>query len=205
MKKRMIFTALLAVILVSASVQAGTIATFADPSKDPSMPLFTVDLNTDTMTGQINGGWTSTGLTLKDILNGVDYTDVQMVVPNAIAITSLDTTGAGTVQFFNGNDLLLQIDFQSATANFYVVGADNILNSNDVEFSGSIVAGVAANLTMESFSFALTNQTLDMTNLPDAIVTSTAAMTSSAVPEPTTIVLLGLGSLTLIGRRRRVK
>jgi len=187
-----------------------TIATFDDPAADSSTPLFTVDLNNDEITGE----WadSQTGLDLDVIYTGNTFLDAFFTMTDLTGVAGTGVsyshgigggpTGGGIVKFFadgqsTSTTPLLQINFDSATLLPASFGGVELFG-NDVEISGSEIGG--ATLTDEAFAFSFANQVL----LPEeGGFTATSAFTSSAVPEPATVALLGFGSLSLILRRRR--
>ena len=179
-----------------------TIATFDDPAVDSTTPLFMVDLDNDLITG----GWldSQTNLTLEVVYSSNTFVDAFFEMTGLSYTGGLmgGITGGGTVKFFADNQStattpLIQLDFDSAFLSPAGFGAVELFG-NDVTISGSEIGG--ATLTEEAFSFSFANQVL----LPDeGGYTATAAFTSSAVPEPATLALLGLGSLSFILRRRR--
>ncbi len=196
--------ALLAVVLLAAAAaQASTIATFADPAADGSTPLFSIDLVADTITG----GWTDaqTGLNLE--IGATTYTDAWFTMtPLAYAApTFMGMTGAGEINFYADGapgTPLLKIAFASGQLNFGGLGGDNIFSGNSVVFSGSALPPAA--YTEESFAFSFANQRL--VRAPSGApmgFTSTAAFTSSALPEPASLVVLALGMPLLFLRRSR--
>ena len=202
-KKRIGFLVLCIMFVCTTLVEATlTIATFDDPAMDSSTPLFTVDLNTNFITG----GWDDlkTGLDLDVIYSGNTFVDAffEMTPVSYTGGLMGGPTGGGTVKFFadgqsTGMTPLIQIDFNSAALSPTSFGGVELFG-NDVTISGSEIGG--ATLTNEAFSFSFANQIL----LPDEVgFTATSAFTSSAVPEPATVALLGFGSLSLILRRRR--
>ena len=187
-----------------------TVATFADPSRISSNPLFTVDFTEMKLTG----GWgdNKTGLNLEIPYNGHTFADVWFDMSD-VEITSIygmfGQTGAGVINFYeNGasTNPLVTINFQSGAVSRYGFGADEIFVANTVTISGSQITDVLSE-EMFSFSFANLAKLPGHTNWTDGF-NSTAAFTSSAfinvneVPEPATICILGLGVLCLIRRKK---
>jgi len=202
-KKRIGFLVLCIMFVCTTLVEATlTIATFDDPAVNSTTPLFMVDLIND----EITGGWadSQTGLDLDVVYSGHTFSDAFFTMTTVSYTGGLmgGSTGGGTVKFFadgqsTGTTPLIQIDFNSATLSPTGLGGAELFG-NDVTISGSEIGG--ATLTDEAFSFSFANQVL----LPDeGGFTATSAFTSSAVPEPATITLLGISSLSLILRRRR--
>ena len=172
-----------------AGANAGTISTFADPSPSGAEPLFELDGFSFT------GEWTKPGLTLVMPITSQIY-------PNATfqmtPLTWNGTTGlsGGTLTFYDASQtLVLQIDFDAAWFFGPVGFGSSDLAGQTVTMSGP---GVPAGLYEEAFAFSFANQATTPTGF-----TWTASFTSSAIPEPTSLVLLGLG----LGRsvRRHVR
>lgn len=174
-----------------------TLATFADPATSAATPLFTFD----TANNKLAGGWSLPGLLLDTpgFIGGGQ-------VPNAtFTMTTLDltpvvpgiyTTSGGQIVFQDSSStVVLTIDFDAAI--FVDAGqfGASTFNLHDVQFSGP---NVPSGLSDEQFSFALANPAQPC---PDC-KTFTASFTSSAVPEPASLVALGLGLGALIRRRR---
>ncbi len=213
-KKRVGFLVLCIMFVCTTLVEATlTIATFEDPAENSSTPLFKVDFNTERITSEWDDN-SHTGLNLNVVYSGTPpYTDAffTMTDPGGApgveythGIGGGDTSG-GIIKFFNPgdnpatDDPLIQIDFDSATLSPTSLGGVELFG-NDVTISGSEIEIGGAILTDEAFSFSFANQVL----LPEeGGFTATSAFTSSAVPEPATLALLGFGSLSLILRRRR--
>jgi hypothetical protein len=210
------FVMILAVALMFVgSAYSGTIATFADPALNASTPLFTVNGIANTVTG----GWgdDKTGLNLQVVWTGNTFNDAFFTMtPLTITSKPLGTlayfiTGGGTIKFFKNNDPtsatpILQIDFASLSCTYGGLGGDNVFNTDGVKFSGSEIGSTI--LSDEVFAFSFAN--LKMLNFASATngstaptngYTATASFTSSAVPEPATLALLGIGAVTVLRRR----
>jgi hypothetical protein len=182
-----------------------TIATFADPAVDGSTPLFTVDLDNDVITG----GWLDlqTGLDLVifgDSDNPFEDAFFTMTDVNYFGGISGGITGGGTIKFFadgqdTGTTPLLQIDFDTAQVSPFGFGAMDMFYFNGVTITGS---EITVSLTDESFAFGLGNLSPLGGNWNNGY-TATAAFTSSAVPEPATLVLLGMAGLLVFTRKKR--
>lgn len=184
-------------VAVTATSQAFTVATFADPAVNGSTPLFTFDSGANTL----DGGWTATGLTL--LTPGwaaPDVTDAQFTM-STLALTpvvaGVYTTNGGTINFTDAlSNAVMTITFGSGTfvANNGVGGSD--FSGNNVTFSGPGISGWSG----ETFNFSFANPEFN-----GNIATYTASFTSSAVPEPATMVALASGVGLLMARRRRNK
>ncbi|MCP4712408.1 MAG: PEP-CTERM sorting domain-containing protein, partial [Planctomycetes bacterium] len=123
----------------------------------------------------------------------------------------------GTIKFYEGgvnpdsSTPLVQIDFDNAQLNPGSFYGDNLFQFNNVDIT---VDGYSGVLSQEQFSFAFANKVFIYPLNPGGSLgvlmapvepigfTATASFTSSAVPEPITLGLLGLGSLGLLRRRR---
>jgi hypothetical protein len=116
----------------------------------------------------------------------------------------LYSTGPGHINFYKDNtqiNPLVVIDFNSGFVSPYGFGANEVLfTAANVRITGSEITGT---LSQEQFSFSFANTA----PLPEGHngFTATAAFTSSAVPEPATVCLLGLGALSLAGRKKRLQ
>jgi hypothetical protein len=204
-----IWLAAICIILAHAAwAHAGTmtIATFDDPTVDGSTPLFEINLTSNTITG----GWddSQTGLDLDVVCSSHIFNDAffTMTPLSYTGDISGGVTGSGIIQFRSDGegsgtapiDPLIQIEFNSANISLNGFGAVELFEAGNVTITGREITGL---LTNESFSFSFANHTL----LPvDDGYTATAAFTSSAVPEPATILLFGMGGLiTVFARKRR--
>jgi hypothetical protein len=205
MKRRSLIIILLAlsvgVISVVDAKAATTIATFADPSNDSTNPLFTVDFTQSKLTG----GWADakTGLTLQIPYSGHNFTDAWFSITDVAITNTSGDTGGGTIDFYADNhstNPLLIINFGSGHVDYYNFGADDLFVAGNVTITGSEITGT---LSEEEFSFSFSNlaKLSGHTEWGDGF-TATAAFTSSAVPEPATLCLLGLGALNLFRRKR---
>jgi hypothetical protein len=215
MRKRSLIIVLLALSVgfISANAKASmTIATFADPSKSSSHPLFTVNF----LGGTLDGGWgdDKTGLTLQIPYSSNTYTDAWFEMnPVHITTTSLmaGQTDGGVINFYADGPPstvpLLVVSFGNGSVSRYGFGADDArFIASNVTITGSEITGT---LSEEDFSFSFANlaRLPGHTSWSDGF-TSTAAFTSSAVnithdvPEPVTLCVLGLGALSLVRRKK---
>jgi hypothetical protein len=206
MLKRVFVSLLVAVIVILScgltQAAAVTITTFADPTVDGSTPLFTVDLGSNF----ISGGWldSQTGLDLVIFGNHFNNAFFKMDPVSYTGGLTGGETGNGIIRFFAdgqdpGTTPLVQIVFNKAyltpsgfgvTAPFFVA---------DVAITGSEIGG---SLTDESFMFGFTNHRPLAGDWNNGY-TATASLTSSAVPEPATLVLLGTAGIWSFTRKKR--
>jgi hypothetical protein len=212
MKTYCVMILAVALMFVGNAYSSSTVATFADPALNASTPLFNVNSATKTVTG----GWsdTQTGLNLQVVWTGNTFNNAYFTMtPLTMSTGALtyDTTGAGTIKFFKDGDPtsatpLLQIDFTSSSITFGGISGNNLFSSNGVKFSGSEIGSTI--LSDEVFAFSFAN--LQMLNFASATngftapingYTATASFTSSAIPEPATLALLGIGGAALLRRR----
>jgi hypothetical protein len=177
--------ALVALGAVAAASQAQfTVATHDDPSGSAANPVVTWNQTANTL----SASWLATGMTLDTPgLTGGGSTANAKLSMNPVSLTNLGggvyQMGAGLITFTGG----LFVDPIAA-------GSGDIQGFN-VTFSGPNVPG---GWSQEAFSYALTNRSVSGNN-----VTYTAAFTSSAVPEPATMIALGAGLAAFAARRRR--
>lgn len=181
-------------LFVVAPVRADTVATFADPASDGTTPLF--ELDGTTVGGTLSGGWSATGLTLEVPMTGGVYSDATFTLTDLTVdsiVGPLRIMSGGTLEFFSsGGAEVLQIDFDEAQLYApFVFGASDLV-ANGVTITGP---GILTGLIEEQFAFSFANQVTTPTGY-----TWTAAFTSSAIPEPASLALLGLAVLAL--RRR---
>jgi hypothetical protein len=175
-----------------AGEESFTIATFADPSPDGSTPLFTYDGTT--LTGAYNQPGLellTPGLPLQDDVNDASFDMAPVAVLSADE--PLIILGPGVINFRDGDDLVLRIEFDGATLVSPFGFGSSEFAGYDVTFSGP---NVPEGLTAEAFAFAFANPQGNMEEY-----TVTAAFTSSAVPEPSSLALLAIGVVAALRRR----
>ena len=205
MKRRFLISVLLVLSYGFIAVNAKasfTVATFADPSRNSGTPLLTVNF----LGGTINGGWddSKTGLTLQIPYSGHSFTDAWFSMTNVAILDTVGDTSGGEIDFYANNtstNPLLVINFENGYVDYYNFGADSVFVADNVTITGSEITGP---LSEEQFAFSFAN----LAELPghgnwDDGFTATASFTSSAVPEPATIGLFGLGITTIICKRRK--
>ena len=206
MKKRylIMIALMLAVGFVSVNAKATvTIATFADPSANSANPLFTVDFQNNLITG----GWddAKTGLTLQIPYSSNNFADAWFSMTNVIINDTFGNTSGGTINFYANNtstNPLLVVAFDSGHVDYFNFGADSIFVANNVTISGSEIT-VPPPLSECEFALSFVNKARlsGHTDWADGF-TATASFTSSAIPEPATICILGLGALSLVRRKK---
>jgi hypothetical protein len=178
-------------VLVSASpAWAATVATFSDPAVDGSTPLFAAG------GGTLSGGWTGAGLNLDVPIAGMSFADAVFDMA-PITVNPDDTVGAGSISFYEDaamTMLILQIDFDGGVLIEPLEFGASFVATNDVTFSGPVITTALAN---EQFTFSFANPVVGQNS-----TTYTASFTSSAVPEPGTLVLAFAGALCLMRRKR---
>lgn len=188
-----------ALAAVACASQASlTIATFSDPSLSASNPLFAWDSAANTL----EGSWSGTGMTVQTpgFIGGGSVSDAQMVFDQVSLTPIINGTfykmGSGRVRFFTTdiNNPFLTITFNSGSfLNPFLSGASS-LNADGVSFTGP---NVPTGLSDEQFSFSFANP-----ETSGSVTHFTSSFTSSAVPEPLSIIALGAG-LAALGRRRK--
>ncbi len=177
-------------LMASASATAGTIATFADPAPDGSTPLFELAGTAFT------GGWSDANLDLQMPVTGNIWQDATFTM-TPLTVVGAGQLSSGTIEFHksvaDGGGLALQIDFSAAFLAPFGFGASDIFVGQTVTFSGP---GIPSGLTEETFAFSFANPVYTGDGY-----TYTASFTSSAVPEPSSLLLLALGLVRVFRRR----
>jgi hypothetical protein len=177
-------------LFASISASAGTVATFADPAANGSTPLFQLAGTTFT------GGWSGPNLTFEVPITGSVWSNATFTM-TPLTVSGTGQLSNGTIEFHKspaqGGGLVLQIDFNAASLAPFGFGASDFFLGQTVTFSGP---GIPGGLTEETFAFSFANPV----HIGD-IYTYTASFTSSAVPEPCTLLLLGLGIVRILRRR----
>jgi hypothetical protein len=197
----------LLVLSLAGPLKAQTIATFQDPSvKDPApAQFFIIDLANHI----ISGGWpdSQSGLSLNIL--GTAHDDVFFTMTDVAYSGDVygGSTGRGIIKFFEdghnpGDTPLLQIVFASASVSQQGFGSMDPYLNNGVTITGS---AISQPLTNEIFSFSFANNEPINGDWAQYGCTATASFTSSAtiVPEPVTVMLLGIGGLVAFCRKRK--
>lgn len=185
----------LLVLVNTSAATTLTFATFADPSGTASNPLFTMTEALDSVSASYSG----TGLTLQVPFTGDVFTDVTFNMPQVAvdAVTGL-TLAPGSIEFYQGANLIMTINYRSARLTEFGFGARN--RATDPDNVEIVYSGFPPSfeLTEESFAFSFANYATPA----QGWVTTTASFTSSAIPEPATLVVLGIGFVAMLRRRR---
>jgi len=173
------------------------VATFSDPSGNNVNPLFEVNFTEMT----INGGWTDTqiGLALEIPYSGNTFADAWFEMTEVIILNASGDTSGGVINFYaDGTSInpLLVVTFENGYVDSFNLAADEFFAQN-VTITGSEIIGT---LSEEEFSFSFANKVI--LPGPNEGFTATAAFTSSAIPEPATITMLGFGVLSLVRRKK---
>lgn len=188
------------VVVGLASVsQAFTMATYSDPTQGSAEAMFFWDRVASTL----SGSWSGIGMTVETpgFIGGgfVDNArmDFDSVTLTPIIAGQLYQMGAGRVRFHTGNvsNPFFEIIFNGGLFQTGQGIGGSRLIGNIVEFVGP---NVPTGLEDEQFSFALANEA----QLGDQ-TTYTSSFTSSATPEPATLLALGGGVAAMVSRRRR--
>ena len=214
MKRVLVCTAAL-LITCSTLAETFTVATFSDPSDSSEAWLFEVDWP-NSNGGTVKGGWNAPGLTLEfgSFFGGSEFQNVwfemtDLTITDTIQFygKTFGVTGQGVINFYEegmATNPLLTIAFEQAHVATFALAADesveNDIWAENVVFSGS---QIGQPLFDQSFAFSFSNvEGLNGDAETDGF-TATAAFTSSAVPEPMTVVLLSIGGgMTLLRKRK---
>lgn len=188
MTKLLLISATVAAVFAQSS--ALTIATFDDPALDETTPLFFTNASS------VSGTWTGNGLTLDLPVVSQSFNDVKFSM--ASVTRTGNVLGAGVVNFWTTdmNNPIFTVTFDSGSI-FEPFGlGGSFVSANNVTFGGSALAS-AGPFSDEQFAFSFANPVIGANGN-----TYTAAFTSSAVPEPATLLALA-GGAALLARRRR--
>jgi MYXO-CTERM domain-containing protein len=184
----------LVLICLATPALADTVATFADPSDTGQPSLFVVSRYT------LVGGWSNPGLTLRLPIIDQVWNDVTFTM-TSLSVGAGGALSGGQIEFRNnvaqGGGRILLIEFDAAQLTPFGFGAA-AFTDHTVTLSGP---GIPPGLVWENqfFAFSFANPY----PLPgrDGEMGYSASFTSSATPEPGSLVLLGLGLLGGVRRR----
>ena len=197
--------ALVCMATVGAANASFTVGTFADPAAGSWENFFEYNrLSSNTVT--LEGAWQTDGLHL--LTPGIaapDQFNARFELRNAqdgTVLTFIDASnngdyrsGPGYVRFFDaGNSTILRIDFDVSQLTNGGFTAGNFAGTN-ANMSGPIVE---PGWSDEQFAFAFANLNVIDSNT----FTWSGSFTSSAVPEPATVVALALGGVAVLRRRK---
>ncbi len=197
MKKGLMTALVLGSAVAAMADNSVTFATFADPSGNAHNPVFVHDRGAKTL----SGAWGNAGLTLiaPGAVGAPTVTNARFGT-TTLALTEvipgLYATGPGSISFTDSsNNPLFNINFSSATFVEGLGAGASTFRGQNITVSGPLVP---PGTTMTQFNFALANQAI-----VGNTTTYTASFTSSAVPEPASMIALGAGLLALARRRRQ--
>jgi hypothetical protein len=186
-------------------------AAFAALSATASAALMTYT-QTGFLSGSLDGtSFTDAAVTLRvtaDTAN-VNYAELNEVLPHwsNAGVTTIDIVGFETATF-NGSNVFGAFSLNLSALGTAGVGIADLTNSYGILGNYQTTELNYALATATTFTGAATNSNETYsTTLGDLITTGTsgnATFTAAAVPEPSAFALLGLGTVGLVARRRRV-
>lgn len=197
-----VFTAVNQATITGAGHTGGGVTLTSDFINDAGPTTFQDgEFTVGDVSGLINSGlWSGTSFTMSGLTVNQQY-EMQILVNDARG-----GTGAGT------RDTLWEVGFNDGVGGTTIAGKADLNNrpfndSGDPNLAGDYIIGTfTAMTTTQTFDFAATRAGYtigdDLTNV-NAGQAQINAFQLRAIPEPSSLALLGLGSLFLAKRRRR--
>ena len=160
----------------------------------------------DTVNDRITAGWGDdrTGLNLEVTIGSQVFADAWFSMSEVAYFgdESGGETGGGVLSFYADGEVegidepVVRVSFNSGLLGGDGLGAWDLIRADGVVITGSAIPYA---LRREWFAFYFTDQV----ELPEGGFTAGASFAGHGVPEPVSVVLLGMGAVGLVRRKRR--